>query len=57
MKTNTQKKNTKKTMSDETFAQLELSFKQALAYKKGQQEGLRVTKKAITLAPKQRLKP
>ncbi len=56
MKTITQKKNAKKTMSDEAFAELELSLKQALAYENGQQEGFRVTKKAIPLAPKQRSK-
>lgn len=33
MKTNTQKKNAKKTISDETFAQLELSLKQAVSKK------------------------
>lgn len=43
-------------MSDEAFAELELSLKEALAYEKGQIDSLRVTKKAIPPTPKQRSK-
>lgn len=56
MKISREKKSKRISMSDEAFAELEQSLKEALAYEKGEIPGLRVTKKAISLAPKQKSK-
>lgn len=50
--TKTQKKN-KNTMSNEAFAELEASLKEALAYEKGKIGNLRVTKRLIPPTPQQ----
>jgi putative transcriptional regulator len=46
----------KQYMSDNAFAELELSLKQAVAYEKGEREGFRVTEKSIPRSPKPRSK-
>ena len=56
MKISREKKSKRISMSDEAFAELEQSLKEALAYEKGEITGLRVTKRAIPLAPKQNSK-
>jgi len=43
-------------MSDDAFAELELSLKQAVAYEKGEREGFRVNKKPVPPSPKPRSK-
>lgn len=56
MKISREKKSKRISMSDEAFTKLEQSLKEALAYEKGEITGLRVTKKAIPLVPKQKSK-
>jgi putative transcriptional regulator len=56
MKANREKKSTSTTMNNEAFAELEQSLKEALAYEKGEITSLRITKRAIPPAPKQRSK-
>ena len=56
MKVVAQKVKAQKVMTNEAFAELELSLNQALAYEHGKRKGFRVTNKPIPPAPKPRSK-